>query len=220
RLDYDDWGRMTLDTAPGFQPFAFAGGLYDTHTSLTRFGARDYDAETGRWTTKDPIGFAGADMNLYGYVVNDPINWIDPEGLRIRPFPKVLPPIIDPDLPNPGATGLRFFPPGRPSRCTKRAGGWGFNVDVYPQFQFGFASPNAPGLPSAESPGKTVKGHEKEHLRDLQAACKSRRLNKEIPTERFRSREACEKARSGLEEALKRFQDKVLDESKRRRHKR
>ncbi|MBI3071808.1 MAG: hypothetical protein HYY84_06720 [Deltaproteobacteria bacterium] len=80
RLDYDDWGRVTLDTAPGFQPFAFAGGLYDAHTTLTRFGARDYDAETGRWTTKDPIRFEGDDTNLYGYVVNDPVNWIDPGG--------------------------------------------------------------------------------------------------------------------------------------------
>ena len=30
--------------------------------------ARDYDPESGRWTAKDPIGFAGGDANLYGYV--------------------------------------------------------------------------------------------------------------------------------------------------------
>jgi uncharacterized protein RhaS with RHS repeats len=46
-----------------------------------RFGARDYDAETGRWTAKDPIGFAGGDSNLYGYVMSDPVNWIDADGL-------------------------------------------------------------------------------------------------------------------------------------------
>lgn len=45
-----------------------------------RFGARDYDAETGRWTAKDPIGFDGGDTNLFGYAANDPINYIDPEG--------------------------------------------------------------------------------------------------------------------------------------------
>ena len=45
-----------------------------------RFGARDYDPETGRWTAKDPIGFAGQDTNLYAYVVNDPINLTDPTG--------------------------------------------------------------------------------------------------------------------------------------------
>ena len=68
------------DTNPGFQPFAYAGGLYDTDTGLVRFGARDYDPQTGRWTAKDPIDFAGGDTNLYGYVHGDPINLIDPEG--------------------------------------------------------------------------------------------------------------------------------------------
>ena len=81
RMDYDVWGRVTNDTNPGFQPFGFAGGLYDPDTGLTRFGARDYDAETARWTAKDPILFDGGDTNLYGYVLNDPVNWIDPEGL-------------------------------------------------------------------------------------------------------------------------------------------
>ena len=33
-----------------FQPFGFAGGLYDHQTGLIRFGARDYDSEAGRWT--------------------------------------------------------------------------------------------------------------------------------------------------------------------------
>jgi len=56
-------------------------GVYDQHTRLTRFGARDYDAFTGRWTSKDPIGFSGGDMNLYGYVMNNPIQMGDPSGL-------------------------------------------------------------------------------------------------------------------------------------------
>ena len=55
--------------------------MYDADTKLTRFGARDYDAETGRWTAKDPSRFSGGDTTLYGYVLNDPVNLIDPEGL-------------------------------------------------------------------------------------------------------------------------------------------
>ncbi len=64
RRDYDEWGVVTRDTTPGFQPFGFAGGLYDRDTGLVQFGARDYDLETGRWTAKDPIGFAGGDSHL------------------------------------------------------------------------------------------------------------------------------------------------------------
>jgi len=46
-----------------------------------RFGARDYDPEVGRWTTKDPIRFLGGDTNLYVYVQNNPLSLIDPSGL-------------------------------------------------------------------------------------------------------------------------------------------
>lgn len=81
RLDYDEFGNVLRDTHPGFQPFGFAGGIYDTHTKLTHFGARDYDAGTGRWMTKDPIGLAGG-MNLYCYVGNDPVNRVDSNGLE------------------------------------------------------------------------------------------------------------------------------------------
>ncbi len=79
-MAYDAFGNIITDTNPGFQPFGFAGGLYDQHTKLTRFGARDYDAEVGRWTTKDPLNFSGGDTNLYAYVFNDPVNLIDPTG--------------------------------------------------------------------------------------------------------------------------------------------
>lgn len=81
RLDYDAYGRITFDSAPGFQPFAFAGGRYDPQTGLVRFGARDCDPEVGRWTAKDPIGFAGGSAGLYTYVENDAINSSDPSGL-------------------------------------------------------------------------------------------------------------------------------------------
>ena len=82
-MDYDSFGNVILDTNPGFQPFGFAGGLYDRDTKLTRFGARDYDAEVGRWTVKDPILFNGDGPNLYSYVLQDPVNKYDPSGLKL-----------------------------------------------------------------------------------------------------------------------------------------
>lgn len=81
RLAYDPWGRVLEDTNPGFQPLGFAGGLLDRDTGLVHFGVRDYDPAAGRWTADDPLGFAGGDMDLRGYVANDPVNFVDPWGL-------------------------------------------------------------------------------------------------------------------------------------------
>jgi RHS repeat-associated protein len=80
RIDYDEFGNVIQDTSPGFQPFGFAGGLYDPDTKLVRFGARDYDAETGRWTSKDPLEFSAGDPNLFQYALEDPVDLNDPSG--------------------------------------------------------------------------------------------------------------------------------------------
>jgi RHS repeat-associated protein len=82
RLEYDAYGRVLLDTNPGYQPFGFGGGFYEPLSGFVRLGARDYDAVVGRWTSKDPILFRAGDTNLYGYAWNDPINNIDPSGLE------------------------------------------------------------------------------------------------------------------------------------------
>ncbi|MFZ5803651.1 MAG: RHS repeat domain-containing protein [Acidobacteriota bacterium] len=91
-LHYDAWGNLVFDSNPGFQPFGFAGGLYDTHTKLIRFGARDYDPQVGRWMSKDPILFSGSGPNLLAYSFNDSINFLDSNGLSCNnpcpDFPK------------------------------------------------------------------------------------------------------------------------------------
>ncbi len=87
KIEYDTFGNIISDTNSDFAvPFGFAGGLHDRDTGLVRFGYRDYDPETGRWTAKDPIGFAGGDSDLYGYCLNDPVNLNDPQGLESDTF--------------------------------------------------------------------------------------------------------------------------------------
>ncbi len=82
RMDYDEYGNVTFDSNPGFQPFSYAGGLYDSQTKLIRFGARDYDALVGRWISTDPIKFLGGLSNLFEYCACDPINNSDENGLQ------------------------------------------------------------------------------------------------------------------------------------------
>jgi RHS repeat-associated protein len=81
QIDYDSFGQVILDTNPGFDlPFGFAGGLCDGDTGLVRFGAREYDAEMGRWAAKDPILLKGG-INVYSYARNDPVTVVDRSGL-------------------------------------------------------------------------------------------------------------------------------------------
>jgi len=80
QIKYDEYGNVISDSNPGFTPFGYAGGLYDVQTELLRFGIRDYNTAIGRWTQKDPIRFAAKDGNLYGYVFDSPINFIDVSG--------------------------------------------------------------------------------------------------------------------------------------------
>ena len=81
RMDFDEYGKVLADSNPGFQPFGFAGGIYDRDTGLVRFGARDYEAGSGRWMAKDTIWFIIGNSNLYQYALNNPINFVDLDGL-------------------------------------------------------------------------------------------------------------------------------------------
>jgi RHS repeat-associated protein len=83
RTDYDEFGQITNEVlAGGFSaiPFGFAGGLLDRDTGLSRFGARDYDGRSGRWTSKDALGIRGGSTNFYQYANADPVNVVDLNG--------------------------------------------------------------------------------------------------------------------------------------------
>ena len=78
--DYDSYGRVTGEVETVEQPFGFTGRDYDEAVNLYQYRARAYDPETGRFIQEDPKGFAGGDLNLYRYVLNNPNNSVDPSG--------------------------------------------------------------------------------------------------------------------------------------------
>ena len=62
----------------------FTGQRFDSETGLYYYKYRLYDPATGRFIQPDPIGY-GPTLNLYNYVNNDPLQFVDPLGLVAGP---------------------------------------------------------------------------------------------------------------------------------------
>jgi RHS repeat-associated protein len=75
---YDSFGKTVRTGVTSI--YGFTGREYDTETLLTRHGVRYLNADTGRWLSRDPAGFAGGDVVLNNYVGNNAINFIDVTG--------------------------------------------------------------------------------------------------------------------------------------------
>jgi RHS repeat-associated protein len=88
RYSYDPWGRRTKLEGDLDADFGFAGMLFSSEAGISLARYRAYDAELGRWLSRDPLKQAERKQgpNLYAYVANEPINRIDPTGLSPDPF--------------------------------------------------------------------------------------------------------------------------------------
>ena len=89
---YDSYGNITIYDKDGDEitaesatylknPYTFTGREYDPESGDYYYRNRYYNPQTSRFLSEDPIGFAGLDTNLYRYVENDPVNYVDPVGL-------------------------------------------------------------------------------------------------------------------------------------------
>ena len=66
RYSYDAFGMVTASD-PGFDnAYAYTGREWDKELGLYYYRARYYDPMEGRFISKDPIGFAGGDVNFMG----------------------------------------------------------------------------------------------------------------------------------------------------------
>lgn len=77
-ITYDAWGDLQGGTPA---PYGFTGRESDPEVSLQYYRSRYYDPSAGRFISEDPIGFEG-DVNFYGYVAGNPVNFVDPYGLQ------------------------------------------------------------------------------------------------------------------------------------------
>ncbi|MDA3877127.1 MAG: RHS repeat-associated core domain-containing protein [Halothiobacillus sp.] len=83
RLKYDSYGNI-IQSSGALPDYRYAGLFYHTATGLSLATWRAYDPKIGRWLSRDPIRELGG-TNLYGYVGNDPLNWVDLSGLERKP---------------------------------------------------------------------------------------------------------------------------------------
>jgi RHS repeat-associated protein len=82
---YEPFGRRLSQTGNLAQPMQFSTKVYDDQTGLSYYGYRFYQLGQGRWLTRDPIRELGGN-NQYIFVLNNPINFIDPTGLFLWPW--------------------------------------------------------------------------------------------------------------------------------------
>ncbi|MBR4824176.1 MAG: DUF4329 domain-containing protein, partial [Spirochaetaceae bacterium] len=75
---YDAFGSPYLGNLENDIGFGYCGKVYDVGTGLYDYGFRDYSPVSARFTTVDPIRDGS---NWFSYVVNDPVNYVDPLGL-------------------------------------------------------------------------------------------------------------------------------------------
>jgi RHS repeat-associated protein len=85
RYDYDPYGRREVVSETVAFDWGFTGHYYHAESDLHLAPFRAYDADLGRWLSRDSLGEAGG-INLYEYALSNPVNFVDPLGLSVADF--------------------------------------------------------------------------------------------------------------------------------------
>lgn len=80
---YDAWGNVTANTGTTKQ-YGYSG-REPSDNGLVYYRSRYYDPQIGRFTQMDPKGFIDG-VNRYTYVLNSPVNYVDPWGTNANLF--------------------------------------------------------------------------------------------------------------------------------------
>ncbi|MFC1858852.1 RHS repeat-associated core domain-containing protein [Thermodesulfobacteriota bacterium] len=84
---YDSFGNIINTAGTLDDPYTYTGREYDPESGLYFYRFRYYDPQAGRFLQEDPVGFFSRDTNLYRYVWNNPLVYVDPFGLNPSPTP-------------------------------------------------------------------------------------------------------------------------------------
>ncbi len=78
---YDVFGNIVNQTGSSSGNLGFQSKYFDQESGLNYYYHRYYYPSIGRFINEDPIGFHGKE-NFYVFEGNNPVNFIDPSGLR------------------------------------------------------------------------------------------------------------------------------------------
>jgi RHS repeat-associated protein len=113
---------------PNFESsLAFIGREFDSESGLYFMRMRYYDPAAGRFLQEDPLGFNSGQLNLYSYVGNDPLNWVDPLGacqVDVR-FSRLGPGYYHAYIVTTEPDGTQYYFRGGPSGAGPSSGGSG-----------------------------------------------------------------------------------------------